>query len=122
MYLFGSYGAGPIQLRGLLSLLVIFLIIFGMSILADMRDYRGDFAAGIPTYPAVIGVRDSGFLVTTCFLVATIILVIGRLGVMYYILPFTVSAMIIAHTRKDYLLAHHYMRTALILVGVLSIF
>ncbi len=122
VHLFGILAAGNIGVTGIFSSLVIFFVIFGMGLLADLRDVKGDATVGIPTYPVIFGLEKSKLIVEGSFLLVIGLLIVGKIDVMKYLLPFVFCAIIISRTTNNFPLAHHYMRSGVILISMMNIF
>ncbi len=71
----------------------IFSLVFGMSLISDMKDYDGDKAASVPTIPVVFGLH-SAKVVSSITMLLPLVLDIRGPGVFLPALPFVAFAVV----------------------------
>ncbi len=121
-FLYGVFSGGPLSTAVAAVAIAVFAIIFGMSVLADMRDVHGDRLAGVRTYAALFGIGRARPVVALSFAVAGIMVIASNVPFLLWLVPFLAASTLVAYASSDSGLAHHYMRVGIILVSVIGLF
>jgi 4-hydroxybenzoate polyprenyltransferase len=108
VFLIGAFAGSTVSLTAFVYYLLLSVNIFTISLLSDLRDFKGDKETGLRTLPVVLGQRVARRIVYLALLLFSAAILVFRFEGLYVLLPF--SALVLLDTvMGQYRTAHLYI-------------
>jgi len=110
----------PITSDTIIHAIPITMLLFIISLISDLRDYKGDKSLNIRTIPVVIGYKTTQKILYATAIIFLLIIAGLQLNRLYILIPFTIAAYILLIIDKPKI-AHRYtmMAFTFLPIGVL---